>query len=145
MVEVVKDQRSVLAAQIACIADGGETASRSGYNINMALYSSKTPSRVLLEEITARILSVAKPSRVVLFGSGARGAMGKDSDLDILVIVREPVHRRQLAQKIDRTLHGLGVPVDILVATEADVKKYGHLPGTILKPALRDGRVLYEA
>jgi hypothetical protein len=71
--------------------------------------------------------------------------MNKDSDFDMLVVMREPVHRRQTAQKIYRNLHGTGVAVDIVVATEKDLKKYGQSAGTILKSALQEGRVLYEA
>jgi len=41
--------------------------------------------------------------------------------LDVLVTVRGPVHRRQLAQKINRNLHGVGASVDIVVATEEDI------------------------
>ena len=97
------------------------------------------------DEVTRRILATVQPQRVLLFGSGARGEFGKDSDLDILVIMREDVHRRQLAQKIYRSLRGLGAPVDIIVVTEEDVMNYGDKPGMILRPALKEGQVLYDA
>lgn len=103
------------------------------------------PSPKILQEVTRRIIQVANPRRVVLFGSAAHGRMNADSDLDVLVVVRGPVHRRRMAQEIYRSLHGVGIPVDIVVATEADLQQYGQRPGTILKPALREGRVLYEA
>ena len=80
---------------------------------------------------------------MLLFGSVVRGQFTKDSDFDILVIVRGPVHRRQLAQKINRNLHGVGAPVDIVVATEEDIIQYGDKFGTILRPALMEGQVLY--
>jgi predicted nucleotidyltransferase len=63
------------------------------------------------EEVTRRILETVQPQRVLLFGSSVRGDFTKDSDLDVLVIMRGPVHRRQLAQKINRNLHGVGAPV----------------------------------
>ncbi len=71
--------------------------------------------------------------------------MTRDSDLDVLVVMRGPAHRRQTAQKIYRSLHGAGIAVDVLVATEKDVKQYGQRAGTVLKLALQEGRVLYEA
>jgi len=98
-----------------------------------------------LREMTERIVHVASPARVLLFGSAASGKMTKDSDLDVLVVVRGAIHRRQMAQKIYRNLHGLGIAIDIVVATEADVKKFGNRNGSVLKPALQYGRVLYEA
>ena len=77
----------------------------------------------VIDEVTRRIVSIAHPQRVVLFGSAIRGEIGPDSDLDVLVIVKGPVHRRRLAQAIDRNLHGVGMPVDVVVATEEDVSK----------------------
>ena len=106
--------------------------------------SSTTPSKKILNEVTRRIVRVAKPLRILLFGSAAHGRMTKDSDLDVLVIVHGPTHRRQTAQIIYRNLHGIDIAVDIIVATEEDLQKYGRRAGMILKPALREGRVLYE-
>lgn len=97
----------------------------------------------IVKEVTRRILETVQPQRVLLFGSCARGKLTKDSDLDVLVIMQGSVHRRQLAQKINRNLHGIGVPVDIVVATEEDVAKYGDKLGTILRPALLEGRLIY--
>ena len=97
----------------------------------------------IAEEVMRRILETVQPERVFLFGSSVRGDFTKDSDLDVLVIVHGPVHRRQLAQKINRNLHGIGAPVDIIVATEEDIAQYGNKPGTILRPALLEGQVLY--
>jgi uncharacterized protein len=98
-----------------------------------------------VNEVARRIIALAKPQRVVLFGSGARGQLGPDSDLDFLVIVRSPVHRRHLEQKIYSNLHGIGMPVDVIVATEEDIARYGESVGMIYRPALREGVVVYEA
>jgi uncharacterized protein len=106
---------------------------------------SPVPNKKLLDEVTRRIVASVKPQRVLLFGSAARGRITRNSDFDVLVIMREPVHRRQTAQKIYRNLHGTGIAVDIVVATEEDLEKYGRRAGTILKSALQEGRVLYEA
>ena len=103
------------------------------------------PNKKLLEEVTRRIVASVKPRRVLLFGSAARGRTSRNSDFDMLVVVRERVHRRHAAQKIYRNLHGSGIAVDVVVATESDLKKYGQRPGTILKIALQEGRVVYEA
>ena len=111
----------------------------------MVTSASPVPNKKLLQEVTRRIVASVKPQRVLLFGSAARRRMNKDSDFDMLVVMREPVHRRQTAQKIYRNLHGTGIAVDIVVATEKDLKKYGQSAGTILKSALQEGRVLYEA
>ncbi|MEW6286424.1 MAG: nucleotidyltransferase domain-containing protein [Chloroflexota bacterium] len=102
-------------------------------------------NKKLLKEVTRRIVALANPRRVILFGSAARGQMDKDSDFDLLVVVGKSVHRRQMAQKIYRGLRGVGISVDVIVATEDDLKKYGSKNGTVIKPALQEGRVVYEA
>jgi predicted nucleotidyltransferase len=78
--------------------------------------------RELLDEFVRRILEVVAPKRLILFGSAARGEMGSESDLDILVIVPDGVHRRRTAQAIYRRLAGIGLPKDIVVATQSDVR-----------------------
>ena len=105
----------------------------------------KATAQDVQREVVRRILKVIRPQRIVLFGSAARGQMAPDSDLDLLVVVRGPVHRRALAQEVYRNLHGVPVPVDIVVATEQDVERSGGRVGTILRPALREGEVIYEA
>ncbi len=50
----------------------------------------------VLGEIVHRIVEVARPERIILFGSAARGQMGGDSDVDLLVVVEPGVHRRRL-------------------------------------------------
>ena len=45
-------------------------------------------NKKLLQEVTRRIVASVQPRRVLLFGSAARGRMNKDSDLDMLVVMR---------------------------------------------------------
>lgn len=104
-----------------------------------------SPNKKILNEVTRRIVASVKPRRVLLFGSAARGRMNSDSDLDVLVVMGGHAHRRQTAQKIYRDLRGTGIAVDIVVATEKDLREYGQSAGTVLKSALQEGRVLYEA
>jgi predicted nucleotidyltransferase len=98
----------------------------------------------LLAEITRRIRATATPERIILFGSHAREDAGPDSDLDILVIVRDVTHTRAESTRIRRALRGLLVPIDIIVATPDQVERYRDSPGLIYGPALREGRVLYD-
>jgi len=100
--------------------------------------------RKLLETIVRRILTVTKPEKIIRFGSAARGEMGPDSDLDILIVAACD-HRRNTARKIRRALFGIGVAIDIIVAKPEDLDRYGDSIGLIYRPALREGTVLYAA
>lgn len=104
-----------------------------------------TPPDSILNDLVARILRVVDPVRIVLFGSSARGEAGPHSDLDVLVIVPDGMHRRHTAQRIYREMGGLGRPVDIVVVTEEDVRNYADCHAAVLCPALREGKELYAA
>ena len=97
----------------------------------------------VLAEVVRRIVEVAQPDKIILFGSAIRGEMGPNSDLDLLV-VKSGAHRRHLAQAIYRNLIGVGFPVDIIVVTPEDIDRYGDAIGLVLEPALREGKVVYE-
>jgi predicted nucleotidyltransferase len=97
-----------------------------------------------LELVIQRIVEIAQPEKIILFGSAARNEMTQDSDLDLLV-VKSGVHRRRLAQEIYRGLFGVGRAVDVVVVTPEDIERYGNNPVLIIEPALREGRVVYAA
>jgi predicted nucleotidyltransferase len=97
-----------------------------------------------LREIVRRIVEAVHPEKIILFGSAARGEMGPDSDLDLLV-VKSNVHRRATIQTIEEHLMGLVVPTDIIVATPEDLERHKDTIGLIYRPALRGGRVVYAA
>jgi predicted nucleotidyltransferase len=44
------------------------------------------PDPAILADIVKRVVRAAKPEKIVLFGSAARGEMGPNSDIDLLVI-----------------------------------------------------------
>ncbi len=67
-----------------------------------------------MSEVISRIVKVADPEKIILFGSGARDDMGPNSDLDLL-IVKSGAKRRQLAQKIYKKMFGVNQPLDIVV------------------------------
>src|SRR5438270_13699372 len=102
------------------------------------------PEPAVLDEIVRRIVEVADPQEIILFGSAARGTMGPHSDVDLLV-VKANTHRRRLAQEIYRHLIGVGHAVDVVVVTPEDVEQYRDAPGLVIEPALREGKQIYAA
>jgi len=101
-------------------------------------------SAEVLSTITERIVRAFHPLRIILFGSYARGQAGPDSDVDLLIVLPEAENKRQAAIEIRRQLNDLTVPTDIVVTTPDEIERRGTLIGTILRPALREGKVLYE-
>lgn len=99
----------------------------------------------VLEEIIRRIVRVASPERIILFGSAARGAIGPHSDLDLLVIKSGEFDYGRLVGDIYVNLHGVGQAVDVIVATPEDVERYRDVPYLVIASALREGREVYRA
>jgi predicted nucleotidyltransferase len=102
----------------------------------------------LLEEITRAIVETAKPRKVVLFGSRARGNAHPESDIDILVIEDEPFGpQRSRRKEMARLWHALSrfdMAKDILVYAREEVEKWEKSRNHVVVHALRTGRTLYE-
>ena len=97
-----------------------------------------------IDEMVRRIVRRFRPEKIILFGSHARGDAGPDSDVDLLVVMRVRGSRRKKATEIELALAGLGVPKDLLLVTPEQVERDRDQLGTIIRPALREGKVLYE-
>jgi predicted nucleotidyltransferase len=97
-----------------------------------------------LVEIVRRVVRVAQPEKIILFGSGARESSSNPRDLDLLVITASGVHRGHMTEEIYMSMKGVGQAVDIVVVTLEDVERYRDNPYLVIYPALREGRVIYE-
>jgi len=102
------------------------------------------PDAQLLDELVRRIVDAVHPLRIILFGSAARGEMGPDSDLDVLVVMPDGAHWRETGQLIYRHLLGLGFATDVVVVTQSDIERYVSNPYMIISPALDEGKELYH-
>ena len=98
-----------------------------------------------LKEIIRRIVKVAKPEKIIMFGSAAKGQMGPNSDVDLLVIKRGKFHRGRLTDRIYMNMHGVGQAVDVIVVTPEDVERYKDCFALVIYPAVREGKVVYAA
>jgi len=103
------------------------------------------PDPKILADIVRRVVEAAQPDKIVLFGSAARGEMGPDSDIDLLVIKGGKFNRWRVTTAIYRHLRGKASPVDVVVVTPEEVERYGDSPYLVIYPALREGKVVYGA
>ena len=97
-----------------------------------------------ISEITKRLVGGFHPDKIILFGSQARGTADEKSDLDILVICPVTGSRRKMMVEMDRSLKGLEVARDIMVLSNDEYERDREIPGTIARPAWKEGRLLYE-
>lgn len=101
-------------------------------------------SEVDLRQAVDRLATRFHPSRIILFGSQARGTADEQSDVDLLVICPVEGSRRKLMVEMDRSLAGLEFARDIIVLTPEEYERDKRIPGTVARPASQEGRVLYE-
>ena len=104
----------------------------------------KEPVQRKIDEVVSRIVERVRPEKIILFGSYARGTAGEDSDADILVVMPVKGSKRKKATEIDIALVGLDLPVDVIVVTPEELDRNKDIIGTIIYPALKEGKVLYE-
>ncbi len=95
-------------------------------------------------EMVRLIVEIFDPDRIILFGSFASGTADGDSDVDLLVVMPMTTSKRKQAAQIDLALADVGLPKDVIVVTPEEVEKYRDVVGSIIYPALREGKVLYE-
>jgi predicted nucleotidyltransferase len=98
-----------------------------------------------LQEIICRIVEVAQPEKIILFGSAARGEMGPNSDVDLLVVKSGEFDRHRLVGDIYVNLHGVGQAVDVILVTPEQVDRYRNTHCLIIAPALQEGKEVYHA
>jgi predicted nucleotidyltransferase len=97
----------------------------------------------IIARMVQRIVDQFDPDQIVLFGSHARGTAGPDSDVDLLVVMPVSGSRREKQIEMRVALHDIQMPKDIIVVTPDDVARRRDIVGTIIRPALREGKVLY--
>ena len=95
-------------------------------------------------EMVRRIVEQFNPEKIILFGSFACRTADADSDVDLLVIMNVASSKRKQAAQVDLALADVGLPKDIIVVTPEEARKYRDVVGSIIYPALREGKVLYE-
>src|SRR5271157_6415090 len=101
--------------------------------------------RQVLADVVRRVVEAAKPDKIILFGSAARGEMGPNSDVDLLVVKRGKFDQGTLTEDIYQRLYGVGQAVDVVVVTPEQVARYRNTHWRVIAPALRQGREVYHS
>jgi len=105
-------------------------------------------SKVVFEELSQAIKAIAQPECIILFGSQARGTTDANSDVDLLVVEEKRAwksgSRRREIGRLRRALPRIGCPVDLLLFTPAEFRRWRSCRNHVVAEALEEGKVLYE-
>jgi predicted nucleotidyltransferase len=94
--------------------------------------------------VVERLVKTFHPQKIILFGSQARGAASEHSDVDLLIITHFTGRRRDTLVEMDRSLRGAGFALDLVLLTPEEYNRDREIPGTVARPASKEGKVLYE-
>jgi predicted nucleotidyltransferase len=103
-----------------------------------------TPEKVQM--VVQRLIEVASPKKIILFGSYVRGDATRDSDLDVLVVTSHEVESpRRESVRLRNSLSDINMPMDIVVVPFTRFQTLRQKLGLIYREADRHGKVVYES
>ena len=96
--------------------------------------------------VVQRLIEVASPKKIILFGSYVRGDATRDSDLDVLVVTSHEVESpRRESVRLRNSLSDINMPMDIVVVPFSRFQTLRQKLGLIYREADRHGKVVYES
>lgn len=96
--------------------------------------------------IKSRLATALKPRMIWLFGSRARRDHHPDSDFDILVVLQNGLLKSDYSPwAVAAPLVASGLNFDVVGCSLSDFEAERDAPGSIVRSAVREGRLLYDA
>ena len=104
------------------------------------------PTKDKVDLAVKTAIEIAQPSRVILFGSWARGDAKWDSDLDLAVFLPDAAEPRmfEIRRALRRKLDTVPMTIDLVMATEGFANRFRNEINSIYHRILLDGQVSYE-
>ena len=96
-----------------------------------------------IDDLVRQIVEKFHPQKIILFGSYARGNPGPESDVDLLVIMKENNAGRQ-SLKIREALD-INFGVDLIVRSPEQVRQRIEWGDSFLQDITREGNTVYES
>lgn len=99
----------------------------------------------VLDRMVAAIVEKVQPTRVILYGSRARGDARPDSDYDLLVEFETSLGYNDAVHAVHCAIRGVHSDVDILVRKPGELEAQRDDPGRMDWDVAREGIVVYAA
>jgi uncharacterized protein len=101
------------------------------------------PSKIQ-DELVKRLVEEFQPEAIYLFGSRAWGDAQDNSDVDLMVIVSDSLQTpARRSARAHRSLRGLLIPVDVLVKTIDEFKRFRSVHASLEAQVAEKGKLIY--
>lgn len=100
---------------------------------------------IVLQQIKRIVQEILPESKIFLFGSRAKGTGNLYSDYDLMVVTKKNYDVREkipICSAINKALSKSGIPSDILLNSEEEVKIKKELHGHIVRTVVREAITL---
>ena len=101
------------------------------------------PEPRLLDEALTCILEACRPAEIILFGSGARGELRDDSDIDLLIVEPDDRNRRDTEAAVREATSDLPRS-DVMTATRTEMREANASLSRIHRTIATEGVTLYR-
>jgi predicted nucleotidyltransferase len=100
-------------------------------------------NETIYQTIRTKVDDIVPGTRILLFGSQAKGTADRHSDYDIVVITKRKLSnkkRRDVWMKLHSQLvTSIHSGVDLLIKSEVEAREAQKLPGHIMRAAFKEG------
>ena len=104
-------------------------------------------SQTEIEKLVNTLVEIEHPQKVVLFGSYANGKAHDESDVDLLVIVKQSntsklARMKDIRQQLNK--YNFNFPKDVFIYTLEEIEEWKNVSQAFITTALSSGKIMYE-
>jgi len=96
-----------------------------------------------IERVAILLGNAANASKVILFGSHARGEAHENSDVDLMIIAESDLPRFKRSRKLYSLLRPHPFGMDLVVYTPQEIEKAERSLASFVSTVLKEGKTLY--
>ncbi len=97
-----------------------------------------------IKRVANKLAAAMDASRVILFGSHARGEAGENSDVDLMIIAESDLPRFKRSRELYKTLRPYPFGMDLLVYTPLEIEEGRRSPLSFVSTVFREGKIVYD-
>lgn len=134
------------ANELACKVLGKirlEQAANSKTRLDETQHSAILSHDKMFAQMQEQVRRNLYPEKIILFGSYAAGTATRESDIDLLIVMKSELPPRKRNLMVKRLFPHRTFALDAFVYTPEEFQRYKDVPGTVVYQAAHHGKLLY--